>query len=268
MTNLIPELHMDKNGHLVTRHVRAGSPATSAGTFVPPPVIPKQTEMRLLADQFKGFESDSYMRDELGFAPEYDKLLANLENLSDLELSRFALYLNHSEEETVAFLMALDKEKYDLLSDMTLIYDRERHSGMGIDPDDEYQEFMPSPEDLYLAVVGDHEGMKHYMKSQGVSYTKLDALSNKDRALALKWLEAKYACKNMIGALVFEYGRDERTGEADFGKSFMKFADPELLELAMNEPRFLELAKAHDTSDTERLKMMLAHEASVSGGVL
>jgi hypothetical protein len=268
MTNLIPELHMDKNGHLVTRHVRADSPATSAGAFAPPPVIPKQTEMRLLADQFKGFESDSYMRDELGFAPEYDKLLANLENLSDLELSRFALYLNHSEEETVAFLMALDKEKYDLLSDMTLIYDRERHSGMGIDPDDEYQEFMPSPDDLYLAVVGDHEGMKHYMKSQGVSYTKLDALSNKDRALALKWLEAKYACKNMIGALVFEYGRNEDTGEVDFGKSFMKFADPEFLELAMNEPRFLELAKAHDTSDAERLKMMLTHEASVSGGVL
>lgn len=266
MTNLIPEVHMDKNGHLVTRHVRADSLTPSATTSMPPPVIPKQTELKLLADQFKGFESDSYIRDEIGFAPDYDQMLSNLDNLSDLELSRFALYLNHSEEETVAFLTALEKEEYDLLSDMTLIYDSERHSG--VDPDDEYQEAMPSSDDLYLAVVGDHEGMKHYMKSQGVNYTKLDALSTKDRALALKWLESKYACQNMVGALVFEYGRDESTGEVDFTKGFMKFDDQEFLELAMNEPKFLELAKTHDTSDVERLKLMLAHETPVSGGVL
>lgn len=267
MSNLIPEARTDKNGHVVVRHVRSDSSAPVKGSPVPPPVISKRKiEMAIMETQFKAYKSNSSITDDMGYNPDYAKMLANLDNLTDIELSRFGLHLDHSDEETVAFLTPLDKQEYDLLSDMTLIYDANRHGGES-DDEDGYQEYPVDATDIYLALSRDHEGMKSYMKSQGVNYKKLDALSPENRAKALKWLGLMTAAENMTGALKLEYVRDQH-GNAVYEKSFMKFADPEFLELAMVDNKIMEMARIHGVSDLERLKLMISHEASVSGGVL
>lgn len=222
--------------------------------------------MMIMETQFKAYKSNSSITDDMGYNPDYVKMLANLDNLTDIELSRFGLHLDHSDEETVAFLTPLGKQEYDLLSDMTLIYDANRHGGES-DDEDGYQEYPVDATDIYLALSRDHEGMKSYMKSQGVNYKKLDALSPENRAKALKWLGLMTAAENMTGALKLEYVRDQ-DGNAVYEKSFMKFADPEFLELAMENNQIMEMAKIHGVSDLERLKLMISHEASVSGGVL
>lgn len=266
MSNLIPEARTDKNGHVVVRHVRADTPASSSMLSVPPPMISRRkTEMEIMERQFRGFKSDSYITDDLEFNPDYDELLANLSNLSDVELTRFGLHLGHTEEETVAFLTPLDRKEYDLLSDMTLIYDAQRHAGISDDEDDEYSEITINANELYLSVAGDHEGMKFYMQSRGVDYRKLDALSQEDRFTALKWLRIRHEADSLEGAIKLDY--TGTNGDVN-RKVFASFTDPEFLELAMSDPRVMEIAKIHGVSDLERLKLMLSHEPSVTAGVL
>lgn len=260
MSKLIPEARVDKNGHLVTRHVRADSPSPAAGAKIPSPVIPRGKDIEILKKQFKDFESDSYITDELIFTPDYDKLISNLENLNDHELFRFAGHMNNSPEETVAFLRTLEKGKYDLLSDMTVIFDEERHCD--VDPEDEEP---LDPGQIVLGIIADHEGMKDYFKSKGIEYQKLELLSPEDRRTALKWLDIKYQVKSdPTGFLDFEETKDGNGREV----YYLKFANPEFIDFAIKEPRIVEIAIANGTDDVGRLREMISHETPLRGGVL
>ena len=265
MANLIPEARTDKNGNVVVRHVRADTSTSSISRSVPPPVVSRrQAELGNIKLRFNGFKADSYITEELDFNPDYDEMLIGLSNLSDLEISRFGLFLSRTEEETAAFLTPLSRGEYDLLSDMTLIYDAQRHAGIP-DDEDEYAEFIINADEIYLSVAADHEGMKHYMQSRGVNYRKLDALSQEDRATALKWLGLRHEAEAIDGAIEMEY---TLSSSDVYAKTYASFTDPDFLDLAMSDPRVMELAKTHGVSNLERLKLMLSHESSFSGGVL
>lgn len=264
MSNLIPEARIDKNGRTVIRHVRAEAGVTTAKSpalLRPPADIKRQQDMSFLDMRLKQVASDSYFSEELEVDLDFGKLRENASRLNDIELPRFAMYLDHTEEETAAFLMVLDRGDYDLVSDMTLIYNAQRHAGAPED-DEEDWEYLPDPNDIVSSISNDHESIKRYMRRTGVEYTKLDALSADERDRALKWLNLLHDTKKFsFSAIKTEY--DETTHQM-----FTTFKDPVFEELAMSNPRVMELVKEHDTYDVERIKAMLSHEASLTAGVL
>jgi hypothetical protein len=264
MSNLIPEARTDKNGRTVIRHVRAeeGAPTTKSPALLrPPAAIKRQQDMSFLDMRLKQVASDDYFNEELELDLDFDKLRENANHLNDIELPRFAMYLDHTEEETAAFLMLLDRGDYDLVSDMTLIYDAQRHAGAPADDEDDW-EYIPDPHSIVSSIINDHESVKRYMRRTGVEYTKLDALSAGDRARALQWLNLLYETKDsFIEGISMDF--DETTHQMS-----TSFKDPEFEELAMSNPRVIELAKEHGTHDVERIKAMLSHEASLTAGVL
>ena len=267
MSNLVPEARVDKNGHVVVRHVRAESAASQQPLLVPPPVILKRdTELRILKDQFMDFRANTEVYEEMGCTFDWDELESKVHSLSDLDLSRFALYLNHTEEETGAFLLALDSDR-NALSDMTIIYDAYRHAGISDNPD-EYEDLGLGPLDIYFNVLSDHLSIKDYMKSQGADYVKLDLLSKDERARATKWLDLRLEAADLPGALTLASETVPHHDGMQYLVTKYSFTDPEFLELAMSDERVMELAKTRGTSDIAHLKDMLAHEASLTSGVL
>ena len=264
MSNLVPEPRVDKNGHLVVRHVRPDNGNPPQPSAVPAPVLPQGiTERRIIKTQFVDFRANSEVYEDMDCSFDWDELESKVDNLSDLDVSRFGLYLNHTEEESAAFLLALDGN-LNALSDMTLIYDAYRHAGISSDPD-EFEDLGLDPHDIYFNVLSDHLSMKEYMRSQGTDYVKLDLLTKDERERAMKWLDLMVKAEDLPGALIYT---SEVVPGAEYLVTKKGFSDPEFIELAMSDERVMELAKTRCTSDVAHLKEMLAHEASLTSGVL
>jgi hypothetical protein len=212
---------------------------------------------------FREMASSFYVTGELRCRFDFGELEEKLCNLNDREMSRLALYLDHTEIEIIAILKALDRSDYDLLSDMTHMFDRQRHAGATEDGDG-----MVNPDGVHLHLCIDHESTKGYMNSIGVRYTKLDALTASDRAQALRYLDLIHEANASGLPLLKTVYREVTVAGKKWSRMVVTFATPEFGDMAMSDSRVIELAKAHNTTEVDRLRDMLSHERSLTAGVL
>ena len=265
MSNLTPEVRADVNGKLVTRHVRSGSKQPSPSLTTAPALSRRAEEIKALERQIRAIVSDSYMTDDIELNFDAQQLVSNLDNLSDLELSRFALHLNQTEETTAAFLGVLEKGDYALLSDMTMLFDSEHHGKQY--SDDEWVDYTPGPVDITNNFIADRNGMKQYLESMGVTYTKMDDLDGTIRKSAAEWIAVRYEAEALqMGCIRTRLlPRDPVTETME---PIVEFIDPEFFKAISEDREILSLAKEYGTTDVTRLRLMQSHEKAISGGVL